>query len=106
MVLSSAGKIGAEIGGLQRAHRGQAWQLSQMLGQEVEEEGEIAAIGGDRMRGGAALPGEPRGPQPDRSTQIVAGRKPRQRQRHRRWRQTGRVWRYPPRSTHWAMVTP
>ena len=43
----------------------------QMLGQEIEKEGEVAAIGGDRMRRGAALAGEPSGPQPDRGAQIV-----------------------------------
>src|SRR6266436_6732914 len=104
MVLSAAGEIGAEISGSQCAHRSQAWQLSQMLGQEVEEKGEIAPIGRNRMGGGAALARQPGGPQPDSSTQIVSGREPRQRQRFRQWRETGLVWRYRPRSSHWAMV--
>src|SRR5215472_15719933 len=98
MIPSAAGKIGAEICGLQRAHCSQAWHLTQMLGQEVEKESEVAPIGGGGMGGGAALPREPGGPQPDSSAQIVGGREPRQRQRLRQSRETGLVCGYRPRS--------
>ena len=44
-----------------------------MLGQEIEEKGEIAAVCGCGMRRGAPLADEPSEPQPDRRAQIVAG---------------------------------
>ena len=84
-------EIGAEIGGAQRVYRREARQLAQMLGQEIEKEGQIAAIGRDGMRRGAALAGEPSGPQPDRRAQIVGGREPRQRHRFRHSRESERL---------------
>src|SRR5204862_24027 len=53
----------------------------EMLGQEIEKEGEVAAIGGDRVRRGAALAAEPGRPQPDCGAQILGRGKPRQRHR-------------------------
>ena len=46
-----------------------------MLGQKIEEQCEVAPISGDGMGRGAALAGEPGGPQPDRRAQIVGGRR-------------------------------
>jgi hypothetical protein len=61
-VLGAAGQIGAEIAGSQCIDCSQARQFAQMLGQKVEEKGEIAAVCGHGMRRGAALPGEPGDP--------------------------------------------
>src|SRR5205823_6346503 len=55
--------------------------LAEMLGQEVEKEREVAPIGGDGVRRGAAFAAEPAGPQSDRRAQIVGCGKARQRQR-------------------------
>src|SRR5579863_1619378 len=52
-----------------------------MPGQKIEKKGEVAAIGGDRVRRGAALAAEPGHPQQDRGAQILGGGKPRQRHR-------------------------
>ena len=83
MALGAKGEIGAEIGGTQPIDCAKTRQLSQMLGQEVEEEGEVAPIRGDRVSRCPALACQPRDPQPDRRAQIVGGRKPGQRHRFR-----------------------
>ncbi len=51
-----------------------------MLGQEIEKEGEVAAVGGDGMRRGAPLASEPGRPQRDRGAQILGGGIARQRE--------------------------
>jgi hypothetical protein len=61
-VVRAAGQIGTEIAGPQRVDCRQARQFAQMLGQKVEEKGEIATVCGNRMGRGASLPREPSGP--------------------------------------------
>jgi len=75
----AGGEIGPEIRGEQITEGRQARRLAEMQRQEIEEGGEVAAIGGDRVRRGAALASEPGSPQFDRGAQILGGRKPRQR---------------------------
>src|SRR5712691_9384508 len=75
-------EIGTEIRGEQMAEAGEARRLAEMQGQEIEKEGEVAAIGGDRVGRGAALAAEPSRPQPDCGAQIIGRGKPRQQHWH------------------------
>ena len=104
MELDATGEIGAEVGGPQPIDRGKARQLSQMLGQEVEEQCEVAPVSGDGVGRRATLAGQPSGPQSDRRTQVGGRRKPRQRHRFRRSWKIRLLPGYRPRSSHWAMV--
>src|SRR5439155_27147405 len=74
------GEPGAIIGGGETADRHQGRRLPQMLGEKIEKKSEIATVGGNRMRRGAALALEPGRPQPDRRAKIRGGGKARERQ--------------------------
>ena len=50
-----------------------ARQLTEVFGQKIKKESEIAPIGGDGMRRGTTLAGKPARPQSDRRAQIVSG---------------------------------
>src|SRR5204863_4013539 len=60
-VLGATCQISTKIGGSQLVYGRQARQRAQMLGQEIEKKGEIAAVCGNGMRRGATLPGQPSG---------------------------------------------
>src|SRR6516162_9318378 len=103
-LLDATGEIGAEIGRTQPIDRTEARQLSQMLGQKLEKQRQVAPVSGDRMSRGTPFAREPSGPQPDRCAQVIGCREPGQRYRLRQSRKTRlrRVYRL--RSSHWAMV--
>ena len=103
-VLGPARQIGTEIAGPQRIYCGQARQLAQMLGQEIEKKREIAPVCSNGMRRSAALAAQPAGPQSDCCAQIVGRRKPRERHRFRQRRESGLLLRYRVRSSHCAIV--
>src|SRR5438477_3598069 len=83
-------KKGAVIRSRELRESREARELAKMPGQEVEKKGEVAAVGGDCVRRGAPLAGQPCRPEADRGAQILGGGEPGQRQRVGKQRELAR----------------